>query len=412
MIDLGRFLRPGDGVWWGQAAAEPRLLVDELLDQADSIGRVRAFCGLTWNERLTTALPDALEIVSYGALGALRRLALSGRLDIVPCHYSALSRLFAERRLPCDVGFVQVSPPDRNGECSLGLGVDFVADAIAHTPILIAEINEQMRPTIGTDRIPLSRFAATVETNRGLVELPARPPDSVEQSVARNVAALVENGDTVQIGVGALPTAVLDCLADHEDLGVHSGMISDGILRLVDDGVVTGDRKELDTGFVVAGTALGSGHLYDRMDHPALRFRATSYTHAPGVLAQLHSFVSINSAIEIDLSGQVGAEVAGGAYVGAVGGQVDFSHAAATTGARSIIALRSTFDGETTIRPSLLAGVVTTSRSDVDVVVTEHGVAHLHGRDLAERARALVAVAAPQHREELERAIVDRKLAV
>jgi acyl-CoA hydrolase len=402
VIDLGKYITAGDGVWWGQAAAEPRPLVDALIEQTEQIGPLRVFTGLSWNDQLAVSMPDALSMVSYGGLGELSELSKSGRLDVVPCHYSALPRMFAERRLPCDVGLVQVSPPDTDGMCSLGVGVDYVADAIPHTPVLIAEINAQMPATVGTPRIPVERFAATITTDRGLPEDTVRAPGPAERAIAAQIAELVEDGDTVQLGVGSLGAAVLDALARHQDLGVHTGMITDGLLRLIDKGVVTGKRKEIDTGLAVVGTALGSTDLYRRVAELPVRFLPTSYTHAPQVLSQLRSLVSVNFAVEVDLSGQVGAEVSRGVYVGAVGGQVDFTRAAALTGKRSIIALRATSRGASTIKTALEGGVVTTGRSDVDTVVTEYGVAHLRGISLGERARRLSAIAAPEFRDQLD----------
>ncbi|WP_338597033.1 acetyl-CoA hydrolase/transferase C-terminal domain-containing protein [Saccharopolyspora sp. SCSIO 74807] len=405
MIDLSPHIGPGTGVWWSQAGAEPTPLVHALLDQADEIGPVWAFCGLSWDQRLVQELPRSVSLSSYGALGQLRRLSRAGRLDVVPCHYSALPRLFAEGALPVDVGLVQVSRPDADGTCSLGIGVDYIADAIAHTPVLIAEVNEKMPATTGTPRIPLERFAAVVETDRPIGEAPARAPDDVEQAIARNVAELVEDGDTLQMGVGSLPAAVLDLLSGHQDLGFHTGMISDGVLRLVEKGVLTGARKEIDPGLIVTGAALGSSELYDRLGDLPVEFRPASYTHSPATLSRLRSLVSINSAIEVDLTGQVCAERRRGDYIGAVGGQVDFSRAAALTGARSIITLRATSNGDSTIVASP-GGPVTTGRSDVDFVVTEHGTADLRGCDLPQRARRLTAIAAPEHRDELTSAAV------
>lgn len=404
MIDLGQFVRPGTGIWWSQASAEPRPLVDALLDQVDAIGPVRAFCGLTWDRRLTRELPEALSLQSYGALGELRVLSRSGRLDVVPCNYSDLPRLFADGTLPSDVGLVQVAPPDGDGLCSLGIGVDYAADALLHTRTLIAEINQRMPITRGAPRIPLSRFAAVVHTDRPLLEAPDRGPDDVDRAIARNVAALVADGDTIQMGVGALPAAVLECLSNHRDLGVHSGMISDGIAHLIDKGVITGTRKGIDAGLVVTGAALGSAELYDRLPDLPIEFRPASYTHAPQTLARLDRLVSINSAIEVDVTGQIGAELRRGVYVGAVGGQADFSRAASLTGARSIIALRSRSGAESTITLAI-GGPVSTGRVDVDVVVTEYGAAHLRGQSLASRARRLIEIAAPEHREDLARGL-------
>ncbi len=401
-IDLTEHIRAGDGIWWGQAGAEPTVLVHALLDQVTSIGPVTAFVGLSWDRRLTRHLPEQLSLLSYGALGELRALSKSGRLDVVPCNLSDLPRLFAEGALPTDVGFVQVSPPDADGMCSLGTGVDYVADAVDHTRVLIAEINARMPATAGSARIPLSRFAAVIETDRPLGEAPAADPSDVELAIAAHVAGLIEDGDTIQLGVGALPTAVLDQLRTHRDLGIHSGMISDGVADLVDAGVITGARKEIDTGLVVTGAALGSERLYRRLEALPVLFRPVSYTHAARTLAGLRTLVSINSATEVDLTGQVNAETRRGHYVGALGGQADFSRAASATGARSIIALRSRSGGHSTIVPSI--ETVTTSRADVDFVVTEHGIAALRGASLAVRARRLAEIAAPEFREDLDRA--------
>jgi acyl-CoA hydrolase len=404
-LDFATLLRPGDGLWWGQAGAEPEPLVNQLLDQVGAIGPVQAFCGLTWNERLAGGLPAELTVLSYGGLGRLRGLSKHGLLDVVPCHYSSIPRMFERGQLPSDLGLVQVSPPGPDGRVSLGIGVDYVADAIPYTGRLVAEMNHRMPVTSGAVRLPLEAFAAVVETDRPLRESVARAPDGVDLRIAAHVAALVEDGDTIQIGVGTLPNAVLDALSGHRDLGVHSGMITDGILTLVEKGVVTGARKEIDRGLVVTGSALGTADGYDRLAGMPVEFRAASYTHAPGVLCRLESLVSINSAIEVDLLGQVGAELAGGVHIGAVGGQVDFSRAASLTGARSIIALRSEVKGESTIVPSLRGGVVTTARVDVDAVVTEHGTALLAGCTVSERARRLIEVAAPHHREALARGL-------
>ncbi|WP_063016570.1 acetyl-CoA hydrolase/transferase family protein [Nocardia nova] len=401
MVDFGGLLRRDMGVWWSQAAAEPRPLVDQLLAQAPELGPLRLFTGLSWNDQLAQAISPTDTMVSYGGLGALRELGATDQLEVVPCHYSALPRMFAEHRLPCDAGLVQVSPPDRDGMCSLGIGVDYMADAIGHTPLLFAEINKQMPAVPGSPRIPLSRFAATCETDRPLQQEARRPASDADRVIAAHIAGLVDDGDTLQVGIGSLGAAVFDALAGHRDLGVHTGMITDGVLTLIDKGVITGGRKPIDTGLSVAGTALGSADMYARIAELPVRFRPTSYTHAPQVLSQLDALVAVNFAIEVDLTGQVGAEMSRGTYLGAVGGQVDFARAAALTGKRSIIALRSTMRGRSSIKFGLDEGVVTTARADVDCVVTEHGVAHLRGQPLAERRRRLINVAAPEFRDEL-----------
>ncbi|MFC8178774.1 acetyl-CoA hydrolase/transferase family protein [Rhodococcus sp. NPDC057297] len=404
MDDFGQWLRPGMGVWWGQAASEPRPLVDMLLAREPELGPLRLFTGLSWNEKLARSVSPSDTVVSYGGLGALRELGEADRLDVVPCHYSSFPRMFAEGWFPRDIGLVQVSPPDPDGMVSLGIGVDYMADALLHTPLLFAEVNQQMPYVPGSPRIPLSRFAATVETDRPLQEEPRREPSETERIIARRVAELIDDGDTVQVGVGTAGAAVFDALSGHRNIGVHTGMVTDGVLDLIDAGVVTGARKQVDPGTSIAGTALGSSKLYGRVADVPIQFRPTSYTHAPGVLAQLSTLVAVNFAIEVDLTGQVGAEMSRGAYLGAVGGQVDFARAASSTGKRSIVALRSTMRGRSSIKFELEEGVVSTARADVDCVVTEHGVAHLRGQPLAERVKRLIAIAAPGFRDELRRA--------
>ncbi|MBW0105230.1 acetyl-CoA hydrolase/transferase family protein [Pseudonocardia sp. KRD291] len=405
MIDLAPHVPAGSGLWWGQAAAESGPLVDALLDQVTEIGPCRAFCGLTWNRRVTRELPEALSLTSYGALGDLRALSVEGRLDVVPVHYSGLPRLFAEGLLPRDVGLLQVSPPGPDGLCTVGIGADYTADALLHTRTLIAEINHRMPATRGTPGIPVERFAATIETDRPLVPAPEREPDAVDQAIAGHVCELVADGDTVQIGVGPLPTAILDGLTGHRDLGFHAGMATDAVLRLVETGALTGSRKEIDTGIVVTGTVIGSTALYQGLDRMPVEFRPAGYTHSPRVLSQLRTLVSINSAVEVDLTGQVGAEVRRGRYIGGIGGQADFSGAAARTGSRSVIALRSRSGDESTIVAALRGGVVTTARADVDVVVTEYGAAHLRGATPGQAAQRLIAIAAPESRDELTRSL-------
>jgi acyl-CoA hydrolase len=407
---LRGLIAPGDGVWWGQGGAEPVPLVDALLEAVPEIGEVRAFSGMSWNPRLDQELPAGLSLTGYGALGRLRGLARRGLVEMVPSHYSTFPRLFAQGRLPCDVGLVQVSPPGRDGRVTLGVGVDYTADALEHTRTVIAEVNHRMPASVGGPRLELSRFAAVMETDRALLERPGRAPDEVDRRIAAHIAALVPDGATLQIGVGSIPTAVLEALAGHRDLGIHSGMVSDGILDLIEAGVVTNAVKEIDRGITVAGLAMCSTEGYDRLaDHP-IELRPTSYTHAPGVLAQLRSLVAVNAALEVDLLGQVGSEVAGGAYVGALGGQVDFSHAAAVSGTRSIIALRARAGRGDTARSAVVRrlpdGVVSTPRSDVDVVVTEYGAAVLTGLAPGLRRRRLIEIAALEHREALERGSV------
>jgi acyl-CoA hydrolase len=217
-LELGRWILPGDGVVVGQACAEPTVLVDALLEQASEIGGLRAFVGLAWGDRIASQASDSLEIVSYGALG---RLGGIRDLRVVPCHFSALPSLFAAHALPGDVALVQVAPPDANGRCSLGVGVDYLADAIEHARFVIAEVNDQCPVTAG-HWIAWDRLDAVVFTSRPLLEAPSVTPGELERRIAAHVADLVADGDTIQVGVGALPEAIIQALGAHKDLGVHS----------------------------------------------------------------------------------------------------------------------------------------------------------------------------------------------
>jgi acyl-CoA hydrolase len=391
-LELARWISPGDGVVFGQACAEPTVLVDALLAQAPEIGRLRAFAGLTWGDRIPTKAPPSLRVVSYGALGTLGRLA---DLSIVPCHFSALPALFEARALPGDVALVQVAPPDSLGRCSLGVGVDYIADAVGHARVVIAEVNDHCPATAGA-WLDWDRLDAAVMTSRPLLEAPAVEPGETERAIARQVASLVRDGDTIQIGVGALPGAILEELIGHRDLGIHSGMITDRVLDLVEAGVVTNRRKPVDTGVSVTGAALGSTRMFDALGgREDVFFAPVSYTHAPQTLANVGRLCAINSAVEIDLRGQVNSESAGGRRLGAVGGQVDFLRAASASGGTAIVALPARRI------VTELSGPVSTTRSDVDWVVSEHGARSLRGLCDGERAEALLELAGVVNAEEL-----------
>jgi acyl-CoA hydrolase len=391
-LALARWIAPGDGVVFGQACAEPTVLVDTLLAQAGEIGPLRAFAGLTWGDRIPEQAPASLQVFSYGALGTLGRLP---ELRVVPCHFSALPALFAARSLPGDVALVQVAPPDRRGRCSLGVGVDYIADAVRHARVVIAEVNDHCPPTAGAS-IPWERFDAAVMTSRPLLEAPVAEPGDGERRIAQHVAELVRDGDTIQLGVGALPEAIMRELVGHSELGVHSGMISDGVLDLIEAGAVTNRHKPADEGLTVTGAALGTQRLFEAVgQREDIVFKPVSYTHAPATLAHVGRLCAINSALEVDLLGQVNAEAAGGRRLGAVGGQVDFLRAAAAAGGTAIVALPASRI------VSHLSGPVSTSRSDVDWVVTEHGARSLRGLTDPERVETLLELAGVGHADEL-----------
>ena len=397
-LDLGRWISPGDGIVFGQACAEPTVLVDALLAQAPAIGALRAFVGLAWGRRIANEAPDSLQISSYGALGGLGAV---GDLHVVPCHFSALPGLFAARALPGDIAFVQVALPDRQGRCSLGVGVDYLADALEHARVIIAEVNDHCPVTAG-HWIAWDRLDVAVVSSRPLLEAPAVAPGDTERRIAAHVADLVQDGDTIQLGVGALPEAIIGALHGHEDLGVHSGMISDGVLDLIEAGIVTNARKLADRCLTVTGAALGSRRLFDALGkREDVVFRPVSYTHAPATLATVGRLCAINSALEIDLQGQANAESVDGRLLGAVGGQVDFLRAAAACGGTPILALPA----KRIVRR--LRGPVSTARSDVDWVVTEHGSRSLRGLCDRDRAVALTELAGREPPEDLTVVVAD-----
>lgn len=407
-VDLTRWLRAGDGVLWGQGCGEPIGLVDRLVAQNAEVGGLRAFCGHTLRDVLAAPEASTLEVLSYGVLGRLGRVAAQRPVRIVPSHFSELPALFASGALPGDVALVQLAPPDADGRCSFGVEAGYIADAVAHSRVVIAEINEQMPPTRGAG-VPYADLDVVVHTNRPLLTAPPARASDADAAIAEHVVALVRDGDTIQMGVGALPEAILGRLGHLTDLGVHSGVVGDAIVDLIEAGVVTGTAKPSDRGLAVIGAALGTPRLFDFLGtEESVRILSAGYTHRPDVLARIGRLVAINGAIEVDLTGQVNAEAIDGRWIGGVGGQVDFLRAAAASGGHGVVALPSRVTktgGSRIVRR--LSGPVTTARSDADVIVSEHGAAHLRGRDQKARAQALIAIADPAHRDDLTRAAIE-----
>ncbi|MGI8334230.1 acetyl-CoA hydrolase/transferase family protein [Actinomadura scrupuli] len=404
-LDLGRFLRPGDHIVMGQACGEPTTLVEALIAQGREIGGLSAFIATSFSGLLTPAATDAFSLSSMGAIGALRSLTKEHRLGVVPCHVSQIGPMIEAGTLACDVAFVQVSTPDANGDHSFGLISDYVRAAVAKARVVIAEVNDQVPFTHG-ELLPAAEIDCAVRVSRPPVEVPPARIGETDEAIAEHAAAYIEDGSVIQTGVGAVPDAVLRLLHDRRDLGVHSGMLGDGLVELVEAGVVTNARKRIDKGVSVNGALIGTRRLYEFAHrNPRIRMCTTSYTHDAAVLARLDGLVTINSAVEVDLTGQVNAEQSGSAYFGGTGGQVDFVRAGARSpGGHAIIALPATAKGGTVSRITVhLSGPVTTARSDVDVIVTEFGAAELKGQTLAERTRRLVAIAHPDFQEELAR---------
>ncbi len=408
-LDLGKYLRRGDRIVIGQACGEPTTLIEALIAQGKDIGELSAFVATSFSGIFTPESADNFALNSMGAIGALRSMTKAGKLGVIPCHVSQIGRMIESGTIGCDVAFVQVSPADENGNHSFGLISDHVKAAVETARVVIAEVNDQVPFTFG-EMLPASKIDVAVHVSRSPVQVPAAKIGETDQAIAGFAAKYIEDGSVIQTGVGAVPDAILRLLHDRKDLGVHSGMLGDGLVDLFEAGVVTNARKEIDRGISINGALIGTKKLYDFAHrNPLIRMCTTSYTHDAAVLAQLSRLVTINSALEVDLTGQVNAEQSGAAYLGGTGGQVDFVRAGVRSpGGHSIIALPATAKGGAISRICVgLSGPVTTARSDVDVIVTEFGAAELRGQTLAERTRRLIAIAHPDFREELSRAAHD-----
>ncbi len=406
-LDLSAFLRHGDHIVWGQACGEPTTLVEALLAQAERIGRLAAFAATSFSGILDERAAQKLDLYSMGAIGALRTVAATGRLGIVPCHVSQVGPMIEQGLIRCDVAFLQVSPADAAGNHSFGLISDFVQAAVRKARVVIAEVNDRVPFTHGDAVLTAARIDCAVHVSRMPVEVMPAQIGATDLAIAKVAAGYIEDGAVLQVGVGAVPDAILRLLLDRRDLGVHSGMIGDGLVDLVEAGVITNASKPIDAGVSITGALIGTRRLYDFAHrNPRIGMRSSAYTHDAALLGQLQKLVTINSAIEVDLTGQVNAEQSGSQYLGGTGGQVDFVRAGARSpGGHSIIALPATARGGKVSRiTAQLSGPVTTARSDVDVIVTEFGAAELKGQTLAERSRRLMAIAHPDFREELQRA--------
>ncbi len=398
-------VQSGDRVITGQAAGLPAVLL-EALSRRQDLQNVEVFHVLSMAEAPYCA-PEAEGRFCFNTIFAsasTRKAVQEGRADFTASFFYRLPALVRER--PFDVAMVQVSPPDRHGWCSLGVAVDYALEAVHTAGLVIAQVNENMPRTLGDCFIHVDEIDFLVEENTPLPELPPAKIGPVEQAIGRYCASLIRDGDTLQLGIGAIPDAVLLFLGDKKDLGIHSEMISDGVVELIEKGVVTCRRKTLDPGKCVVAFLIGSRRLYDFVDdNPFVEMRTVDYVNDPSVIARQDNMVSINSCLQVDLLGQVCSEAVGNRQFSGVGGQVDFIRGAAMSrGGRAIIAMPSTAAKGTLSRIVAQHGagaVITTSRNDVDAVVTEYGIAQLRGKTVRERAQSLIAIAHPDFREEL-----------
>ncbi|MDQ2884498.1 MAG: 4-hydroxybutyrate CoA-transferase [Chloroflexota bacterium] len=426
----------GDRVFVQGACATPTPLIDALVARGEELHNVELthlhtygptpYTDERWRGHFATR--------AFFAGENIREAVNAGRATYAPVFLSDIPALFeADAELAIDVALIQVSPPDSHGYCSLGSSVDATRAAVDNARAVVALVNPHMPRTHGDSFIHLSRISCAVHCDKPIYEVGRKQPTAAQTQIGRNVANLIGDGATLQLGIGAIPDAVLLALSDRRDLGIHTEMFSDGVLDLVEQGVITGERKKIDRGKIVASFVVGSRRLLDFIDdNPIVEMRPANYTNNTTVIRQFEHMIAINSAIQIDLTGQVCAESIGTRMYSGVGGQMDFMRGAALSrNGRPIIALPATarapreghngfsYDGMlapveqkvSRIVPVLDPGAaVTTSRAHVHYVVTEYGIAALHGRTLAERAHSLIAIADPQFREALERSAYELHL--
>ena len=402
------WVRSGMRVYIQPGCAEPETLVEALIRRAPELFDVEIVHMMTMGCAPYVA-PEMTGHFRHNAMfiGANVREAINdGRADYTPIYLSEIEGLFESGEMPIDVALIEVSPPDSHGYCSFGVGVDSTLTAAKVAKHVVAQINDNMPRTYGDSFIHVDDIDAFVESSRPLCALKRPVVTDLQVAIARNVAGLIDDGAVLQTGIGGIPDAVLPMLMDRRDLGVHSELVSDGVIPLIDAGVLTGARKNFKPRKIILGFALGTKHLFEFVDNnPIFEFRPTAYTNDPGLIARNDNMVAINSAIQVDLTGQVCSDSIGNQFYSGIGGQVDFLRGASRSkGGKPIIAISSTAKDGTISRivPMLDPGAgVVTSRGLVRYVVTEFGVAYLHGKSIRERAKALIEIAHPKFREEL-----------
>jgi acyl-CoA hydrolase len=407
---LERTIGSGDRVILNANCGEPQTLAHALAELAPDLAGVEVvqLLALSKADYVKEDLQGHLRLNAMFIGPGVRNAVNAGSADYTPIFLAEIPRLFMTRTLPIDVVLVQLSPPDEHGFCSFGVSVDIIKPAAENARMVVAEVNPNMPRTLGDAFIHVGKLTHVVESEHPVIELPRPTFTDVHRRIGMHIAEMIDDGDTLQLGIGAIPDAVLSQLKDKRDLGVHTEMFSDGVVELFESGVINGEKKSLHPGKIVSSFIMGSRRLYDFVDNnPVIEMHPTQYTNDPFVIAQNDNMVSINSAISIDLTGQVNSDSIGKTFYSGIGGQVDFVRGASRAkNGRALIAFPSTArDGEVSrIVPTLEPGAgVVTSRGDVHYVVTEHGVAHLHGKSIRERARALINIAHPKFRQELER---------
>lgn len=400
-------VKNGQRLFFSGNCSTPQVFIQALIARSHELQNVEAVQLLDFGPPYITP-----EIASHIRMNCLfigpnmRKPVCDGLADFTPVFLSEIPHLFTSGALPLDIAIIQVSPPDEHGWCSYGIEVSASKAAAESAKMIIAEVNPNMPRALGDSFIHISRIHHIIEVTYLLPEVIPSPASAVQDLIAEHIAAIIPDAATLQTGIGGIPDAVLRRLTNHRDLGIHTELFSDGVMEMIERGVITNARKTIHAGKVVAGFAIGTHALYRYMhDNPIFELHPTEYVNDPFIIAKNERMVSINSALEIDLTGQVCADSIGPRFYSGVGGQLDFVRGASRSkGGMSIIALPSTAKEGTLSRvvPTLKAGAgITTSRNDVRMVATEYGVAQLHGKTIAQRVNALVGIAHPDFREEL-----------
>jgi acyl-CoA hydrolase/GNAT superfamily N-acetyltransferase len=409
-------IKSGDRIFIGTGCAQPQMLVEELASDRNDIVDAEIYHLLTAGKAPYVAEEFAKKFRTYSFFlsGDVREAAAEGRADYIPIFMSDIPSLFKTGKLPIDVCLIQTSPPDRNGNLSLGISVDIVKAAVENSLTIIAEVNEKMPRTFGDSFIPIEKIDAVVLSNRSILEVVPAGDDPVVEAIARNVASLIEDGSTLEVGIGTIPQAVLRYLDGKRDLGIHTEMFDDAVIPLIESGVINGSRKTINRGKIISSFCMGTRKLYDYIhENPLFEFRTSDYVNDPAVISQHAKMVAVNVAIEVDMTGQVCSDSIGFNLHSGVGGQVDFNRGASRSReGKAIVALPSTTkDGKISRIVAKLtegAGVVL-SRADVHYVVTEYGIADLFGKTIRERVLALAEIAHPDFRNDILKEAKNRK---
>ncbi|MCF4100203.1 4-hydroxybutyrate CoA-transferase [Gillisia sp. M10.2A] len=407
-------VKSGERIFFQGAAMTPNFIIDALCQRYKELKDIEIIQIHTEGSALYTMDPynNAFKTNSCFVGGNVRKAVNSDFGNYIPIFLSEIHLLFRRNILSLDTAIIQVSPPDKHGYCSLGVSIDIALPAIQTAKKVIAQINPQVPRTHGDGIIHISQISAAVEMNAPIHSSTIMPPTENDLLIGKHVANLIDDGATLQMGIGGIPNVVLANLTNHKRLGIHTEMFSDGILPLVESGVITGEEKTIKTGKIVTCFAVGSPALYDFVDdNPIVHFKEAAYTNDTSIIRQNPKVTAINSAIEIDLTGQICADTIGKYQYSGVGGQMDFIRGASLSeGGKAIIAMPSvTNKGVSKIVPYLKQGAgVTTTRAHVHYIATEYGVVDLFGKNLKQRAEALISIAHPMHREQLEKDTFER----